>query len=814
MVDLCKPKVFAIFLVVLGFMIACTTFGLDCHIQEQTKQRLSIAFFINNSHISYHGINVAFYVLKILYIILLIVLIFLTLIGSQLSIFLSTISILFLNVPKEAILFKFYTCFNHNEHSFLIARCILTFFFCLIIGLLNLFYLFIIKNSENKPHRLTALLKYPFYVISILALLAILALNIAILAKLKREISFPIEPNKIEMGYFTRNEINQIESGNFIKDSEYDQRIVGKLSDILFSNKKNFDTQYYNFDLKCSNGDDGIYALDCIDSSQLKITLHYSYNREYPNYNCARFKSFPSNNSCSLDCPNLSNSYKLYLVQQNDNIINPAWNGMCNCELKPISKISAFFAFSNQRMLSTLTKRSKIPPNILIFTDDENEFKKLKSYLLSILGTNSYTIYNLNANDFSKTSMWIPSCTLLITSETFNLSENVLNERIISFKNFLKTGGKILSIPSLNAIIKRNTRKSENTLDIYYNEDKFVFENFYEQELYSKIVWKNSPKNLEDLFYSYENHDSTGSHFVSKLLQSTKVISDYLNGSMKKDSKIDLTLTQTKNFDFKKYFENLKTKKIGTILMYSDLVESTMNSITNLPTSLENMVVLSRQQTQGQGNNKNEWLSPIGCCMFTLYLNLNSINFSTSRMCLLQFAAALSCVKTIKSLVGSNDFPIGIKWPNDIYYEKRLKLGGVLVKSSLMGSQIGLKIGIGFNLDNEHPTECLNSILKEKNLPFCSQEVFLANFFNNFENCLNLLSESTFNSLLKFTIDFQDNWIHQNQKVKVNFWNEEVEIIGINEFGYLKVRRPDNSEECLQPDGNRFDLMQNLVVLR
>lgn len=173
------------------------------------------------------------------------------------------------------------------------------------------------------------------------------------------------------------------------------------------------------------------------------------------------------------------------------------------------------------------------------------------------------------------------------------------------------------------------------------------------------------------------------------------------------------------------------------------------------------MVVLARQQTQGMGNNKNEWLSPVGCCMFTLYLNLNSNIFSTSRICLLQFVAALSCVKAVRFISGLEDLAIGIKWPNDVYFNGKTKLGGVLVKSSLMGNQIGLKIGIGFNLNNQHPTECLNSILKEKKLPECSQEVFLANFFNFFESYIFLLSENTFNSWLKFSADFQQNWIHQ-----------------------------------------------------
>lgn len=41
------------------------------------------------------------------------------------------------------------------------------------------------------------------------------------------------------------------------------------------------------------------------------------------------------------------------------------------------------------------------------------------------------------------------------------------------------------------------------------------------------------------------------------------------------------------------------------------------------------------------------------------------------------------------------DLPLQVKWPNDIYYNKKVKLGGVLVKSSLMGSSAFLKIGKG-----------------------------------------------------------------------------------------------------------------------
>ena len=72
----------------------------------------------------------------------------------------------------------------------------------------------------------------------------------------------------------------------------------------------------------------------------------------------------------------------------------------------------------------------------------------------------------------------------------------------------------------------------------------------------------------------------------------------------------------------------------------------------SMPSAVNNLLVIARQQVKGQGANKNEWLSPIGCCMFTLYLNLNSNNFNPARLCLLQFAAALSCVKAIRKTPG------------------------------------------------------------------------------------------------------------------------------------------------------------------
>ena len=71
---------------------------------------------------------------------------------------------------------------------------------------------------------------------------------------------------------------------------------------------------------------------------------------------------------------------------------------------------------------------------------------------------------------------------------------------------------------------------------------------------------------------------------------------------------------------------------------------------------------------------------------------------------------------------------VDIKWPNDIYYQG-LKIGGILLQSSLRGKEFQLITGksyyarhitlllslsgIGLNVLNERPTTCLSSIFKE-----------------------------------------------------------------------------------------------------
>ena len=69
---------------------------------------------------------------------------------------------------------------------------------------------------------------------------------------------------------------------------------------------------------------------------------------------------------------------------------------------------------------------------------------------------------------------------------------------------------------------------------------------------------------------------------------------------------------------------------------------------------------------------------------------------------------------------------------------------------------------MGVNLSNQHPTECLNKIFREHQLPEWSSEELIAKIMNNFEANFNFLAQSfNPNSLKSFLNECESNWIHK-----------------------------------------------------
>ena len=100
--------------------------------------------------------------------------------------------------------------------------------------------------------------------------------------------------------------------------------------------------------------------------------------------------------------------------------------------------------------MSIKGKVFKMAPNILVMAKNEQSFQHIKSYLLRLLGKNSYTIYKLNETEIESTCIWMKNCALLVTVEE-NLENDVKNKKAIidSYLKFLDNGGHILSLPEV-----------------------------------------------------------------------------------------------------------------------------------------------------------------------------------------------------------------------------------------------------------------------------------------------------------------------------------------------------------------------------
>ena len=208
------------------------------------------------------------------------------------------------------------------------------------------------------------------------------------------------------------------------------------------------------------------------------------------------------------------------------------------------------------------------------------------------------------------------------------------------------------------------------------------------------------------------------------------------------------------------------------------------------------------------------------------------------------------------------DLKLGLKWPNDIYYDGKQKIGGVLVTTSITGSEVTAAVGCGLNLDNRRPTTCLNGIIQDhiENGQCLSLETLLAVTFNEFERLLDMLRRGALEPILDL---YHRNWLHRSLNLSIlyrllpikdkykryllhsfillllfssclliliPYWiavysGAQVEvrdnvqsgvtaarILSLDPQGFLLVRKEDGCIVSVHPDGNSFDMLNGLIV--
>lgn len=301
----------------------------------------------NSGGFSFTSVNGALYALSIIHIVALFAISIVGLNDVNLTILLSSVTLLLIVVPREAIVYKFITCFNYTNNSVIIARSTLAFVLVFLIFLASIRYLF--TKADYSTSYKDSCIKITGFILTILTLATVLVLNILVLVNLKSELKSDISPSNIDIGFFSSSEIAQINLGQFSKDSNFNMRVIAKLSDIIYSENKQlafsdcssscsgkscstYCEDYYLrtliIQIACNSESRLVYG-ECKNTSlaHLNIVLKYLDGSGYPSYNCAA----NTNTSCSEGCSSLSLKYQLYLIQKNSNNVELAWKGLSNC---------------------------------------------------------------------------------------------------------------------------------------------------------------------------------------------------------------------------------------------------------------------------------------------------------------------------------------------------------------------------------------------------------------------------------------------------------------------------------------------------
>lgn len=164
------------------------------------------------------------------------------------------------------------------------------------------------------------------------------------------------------------------------------------------------------------------------------------------------------------------------------------------------------------------------------------------------------------------------------------------------------------------------------------------------------------------------------------------------------------------------------------------------------------------------GRQKNKWLSPLGSALFSLQLHISTITNLGKSQGLVQHLIMVAVVKAVKRLTGNHpDIRLGIKWPNDLYANGTVKIGGAMATCTVLGETSCINVGCGVNLYNSTPTTCINDIIREvnscngTNIPEIGLERFLAQVFNETEKLISRFQIGDVDYFFEYYYEF---WLH------------------------------------------------------
>lgn len=126
----------------------------------------------------------------------------------------------------------------------------------------------------------------------------------------------------------------------------------------------------------------------------------------------------------------------------------------------------------------------------------------------------------------------------------------------------------------------------------------------------------------------------------------------------------------------------------------------------NLP---EGTIVYTTNQTHGRGQRGNSWDTEPGLNLAISYI-LKPSFLNANKLFFLYIISALAVYDLMSELLGSSQYDIKIKWPNDILVNSK-KIAGILNENSISNNQLQSCVcGIGLNINQTNFNETINAV--------------------------------------------------------------------------------------------------------
>lgn len=279
------------------------------------------------------------------------------------------------------------------------------------------------------------------------------------------------------------------------------------------------------------------------------------------------------------------------------------------------------------------------------------------------------------------------------------------------------------------------------------------------------------------------------------------------------------------------FHQHLGTAVLGHTLLTAAQLHSTQTLLQDNRALLpDGVVCVADVQTTGKGAPRrahllrlhvqtgrggNVWTSPPGCLMFSL---TKQLDVGGARLPFVQYVACMAVVEAVQSLAPDEEVHearslqarmhthasqaplLRVKWPNDLYSQDGLKVGGILCHSAYRDDRFSATVGIGLNVTNDQPTTCVQALLRQRlGNASVSREALLAGIVLAMEVHLDTLQREGFQPLQERYLRY---WLHTGQVVQVE-GGGEVTVRGLSGGGFLLAEDATGEAVELHPDGNR-----------